>query len=258
MTQIVHVIIIKNNIYHMMINPTELEKKLFNSISEQKNNQNCHEIKINKKLPVKNKTDIKPVTSEKEGYADACTIIPQHEIMIYNVVKRVINDNKINDYNSIPLLVKRYITEKLIETKLIKDIDEETFIELASYFNQVKNQDFFSFDAYKDYAKIYVKVKRYFEELAQKDLEPLGDIKPEQKYEMVNHPTHYNNYDKEVIEMMIDIWGPEETAIFCKLNAFKYRLRMGTKPDNDIKQDLNKEKWYLKKFHELKNLKSAE
>jgi hypothetical protein len=90
----------------MMKNPTELEKKLYNSISKQKNNQNCHEIKINKKLPVKNKTDIKPVTSEKEGYADACTIIPQHEIMIYNVVKRVINDNKINDYNSIPLLVK--------------------------------------------------------------------------------------------------------------------------------------------------------
>ena len=252
----------------MMKNPTELEKKLFESISKQNNNQNCHEIKINKKLPTENKTEtkqVKPSTPVKEGYADACTIIPQNDIMIYNVVKRVIDDNKINDYNSIPLVVKKYITEKFIETKLIKNIDEETFIELASYFNQVRNQEFFSFDAYKDYAKIYVKVKRYYEELAQKDLEPLGDIKtevyeikPEEKYEMVNHPTHYNNYDKECIEMMIDIWGPEETAIFCKLNAFKYRLRMGTKPDNDIKQDLNKEKWYLKKFHELKNLKSAE
>lgn len=252
----------------MMKNPTELEKKLFESISKQNNNQNCHEIKINKKLPTENKTEtkqVKPATPVKEGYADACTIIPQNDIMIYNVVKRVIDDNKINDYNSIPLVVKKYITEKFIETKLIKNIDEETFIELASYFNQVRNQEFFSFDAYKDYAKIYVKVKRYYEELAQKDLEPLGDIKtevyeikPEEKYEMVNHPTHYNNYDKECIEMMIDIWGPEETAIFCKLNAFKYRLRMGTKPDNDIKQDLNKEKWYLKKFHELKNLKSAE
>jgi hypothetical protein len=51
--------------------------------------------------------------------------------------------------------------------------------------------------------------------------------------------------------MMIDIWGKEQTAIFCKLNAFKYRMRMGTKPDNDISQDLNKEKWYLKKYHEL-------
>ena len=71
-------------------------------------------------------------------------------------------------------------------------------------------------------------------------------------YEEVNHPQHYNNYDKEVIDMMLDIWGPKETAIFCKLNAFKYRMRMGTKPDNDISQDLNKEKWYLNKYHELK------
>ena len=70
-------------------------------------------------------------------------------------------------------------------------------------------------------------------------------------YEHVNHPSHYNNYDKEVIDMMEAIWGPEETAIFCKLNAFKYRLRMGTKPDNNIQQDLEKEKWYLNKYHEL-------
>lgn len=247
----------------MTINPSELEEKMKDAFLKQNNNQNCHEIKINKKFPTKYKTEIKQIASEKEGYADACTIIPQSDMLIYNVVKRVIDNNKIDDYNSIPLIVKKYITEKFIETKLIKNIDEETFIELASYFNQVRNQDFFSFDAYKDYAKIYVKVKKHFEELAQKDLEPLGDsktelneVKSEQKYEMVNHPTHYNNYDKEVIEMMIDIWGPEETAIFCKLNAFKYRLRMGTKPDNDIQQDLKKESWYLKKFHELKNLKT--
>ena len=124
----------------MTINPTELEKKLNESFSKQTNNQNCHEMKINKKFPTKYKTEIKQIASEKEGYADACTIIPQNDIMIYNVVKRVIDDNKINDYNSIPLVIKKYITEKFIESKLIKNIDEETFIELASYFNQVKNQ----------------------------------------------------------------------------------------------------------------------
>ena len=158
----------------MTINPSELEKKLNESFSKQTNNQNCHEIKINKKLPVNNKTEIKQTATEKEGYADACTIIPQNDILVYNIVKRVIDDNKINDYNSIPLVVKKYITEKFIESKLIKNIDEETFIELASYFNQVRNQDFFSFDAYKDYARIYVKVKKYFEEFGQKDLEPLS------------------------------------------------------------------------------------
>lgn len=73
----------------------------------------------------------------------------------------------------------------------------------------------------------------------------------EQYYEMVNHPSHYNNYDKEVIDMMVDIWGKENTALWCKLTAFKYRMRMGTKPDNSIEQDLKKEQWYLNKAKEL-------
>lgn len=83
-------------------------------------------------------------------------------------------------------------------------------------------------------------------------MEEVNNMENNNFYEHVNHPQHYNNYDKEVIDMMLDIWGPKETAIFCKLNAFKYRMRMGTKPDNDISQDLNKEKWYLNKYHELK------
>lgn len=35
----------------------------------------------------------------------------------------------------------------------------------------------------------------------------------DKNYEMVNHPKHYNNYDKEVIDMMVDIWGLEKTAV---------------------------------------------
>ena len=72
-------------------------------------------------------------------------------------------------------------------------------------------------------------------------------------YEHVNNPSHYNNYSKEVIDMMIDIYGTENTRIFCEMNAFKYRMRMGTKPDNSIEQDLKKEKWYLNKAKELRN-----
>lgn len=72
-------------------------------------------------------------------------------------------------------------------------------------------------------------------------------------YEHVNHPSHYNNYSKEVIDMMVDIYGKKNTALFCEMNAFKYRMRMGTKPDNPIQQDINKEKWYLNKKHELEN-----
>lgn len=70
-------------------------------------------------------------------------------------------------------------------------------------------------------------------------------------YEEVNHPQHYNNYDVEVIDMMEKIFGKEETAIFCKLNAFKYRMRAGTKPGQSADKDLKKEQWYLDRKREL-------
>lgn len=67
--------------------------------------------------------------------------------------------------------------------------------------------------------------------------------------EMVNHPQHYNDFDVEVIDMMSRIWGDKETAIFCKLNAFKYRMRAGLK--NDANEDLKKADWYINKYHLL-------
>jgi hypothetical protein len=74
----------------------------------------------------------------------------------------------------------------------------------------------------------------------------------ETAYEMVNHPTHYNQYDIEVIDMIIRIWGPEAAALWCDITAFKYRMRMGTKPDNSIEQDIKKEQWYLNKSKEIR------
>lgn len=82
-------------------------------------------------------------------------------------------------------------------------------------------------------------------------------IKPDKldnkEYENVNHPQHYNNYSKEVIDMMVDIFGKENTIKFCEMNAFKYRMRMGNKPGNDINQDLEKEQWYLNKAIDLRH-----
>ena len=72
------------------------------------------------------------------------------------------------------------------------------------------------------------------------------------EYEMVNHPSHYNQYDIEVIDMIIKIWGPEIAALWCDITAFKYRMRMGTKPDNSIEQDIKKEQWYLNKAREIR------
>ena len=71
-------------------------------------------------------------------------------------------------------------------------------------------------------------------------------------YEMVDSPTHYNTYSVETIDMMVRVFGKEKVADFCEINAFKYRMRMGTKPDNSIEQDLKKEQWYLNKAKELR------
>lgn len=86
--------------------------------------------------------------------------------------------------------------------------------------------------------------------------------KAKQNYEMVNHPKHYNNYDVEVVDMMEKIWGTKATMDWCKMTAYKYRMRMGTKPGenesseamkNKLIEDFNKEQWYLKKADELKS-----
>lgn len=65
----------------------------------------------------------------------------------------------------------------------------------------------------------------------------------------VNHPTHYNQYPIETIDMMVAIWGIEKAITFCIMNAFKYRMRLGLK--DAIEQDLAKEQWYLQKAKEL-------
>jgi hypothetical protein len=66
-----------------------------------------------------------------------------------------------------------------------------------------------------------------------------------EKYDYVNHPSHYNLYDIEVVDMIAKIWGNKACADWCKITAFKYRMRLGLKPDNSIEQDLNKEAVYL-------------
>lgn len=68
------------------------------------------------------------------------------------------------------------------------------------------------------------------------------------KYEYVNNPKHYNNYDIECVDMIERIWGPFIASKWCELNAFKYRIRMGNKPNEDVEKDLDKEKKYLELY----------
>lgn len=91
-------------------------------------------------------------------------------------------------------------------------------------------------------------------EEATRNIQDLSDTVTEH-YEEVNHPDHYNVYDVEVVEMMERIFGIEETMSWCKLNAFKYRMRAGEKPTSTVEKDLKKEKWCLNKYKELKSKK---
>lgn len=74
------------------------------------------------------------------------------------------------------------------------------------------------------------------------------------KYEYVDHPTHYNNSSVETIDKMVRIWGPEKTALWCEMTAFKYRDRIGSKPGEDVEREIGKIKWYENKRNELLKL----
>lgn len=52
--------------------------------------------------------------------------------------------------------------------------------------------------------------------------------------------------------MMIDIWGVDAFITHCEITAFKYRMRLGLKPDQPIERDLAKAQWYESKAKELK------
>nr|DAR55666.1 MAG TPA: nucelotide kinase [Caudoviricetes sp.] len=71
--------------------------------------------------------------------------------------------------------------------------------------------------------------------------------------DMVNHPSHYEqkqNGGMECIDEMILVFGKEAAMNFCLLNCWKYRYRAPYK--NNAEQDMQKSRWYLNKYKELK------
>jgi hypothetical protein len=76
------------------------------------------------------------------------------------------------------------------------------------------------------------------------------------KFDHIN-PNYYKKNSKEIYQMMIDIWGIEKYIAFCEMNAFKYRMRLGDKPDQPIERDLDKAKWYENMAKQLTNDKGG-
>ncbi len=75
---------------------------------------------------------------------------------------------------------------------------------------------------------------------------------PDPDDDMVNNPSHYQSMDGvlniDCITAMQAAFGRYETAVFCKLNAFKYIWRASSKNGNE---DIDKASWYLNKYKEL-------
>ena len=69
--------------------------------------------------------------------------------------------------------------------------------------------------------------------------------------EMVNHPSHYNQFKREVIEEMRLLFGDEAVKSFCKLNAYKYIRRADFKGQKE--EDLKKAEWYIDYLDKMKS-----
>lgn len=66
--------------------------------------------------------------------------------------------------------------------------------------------------------------------------------------DMVNHPSHYKQFSREVIDTMQGMSTAEEFKGYLKLNAVKYISRYQGK--NGI-EDLDKAIWYITKLKEV-------
>lgn len=78
----------------------------------------------------------------------------------------------------------------------------------------------------------------------------------ENKVDMVNHPPHYEREGAiECIDEMEIAFGINETIIFCKLNAWKYRYRAA---DKNGREDIAKSDWYMRKAKELREKKKLQ
>lgn len=77
-----------------------------------------------------------------------------------------------------------------------------------------------------------------------------GKLKNE--YDYIN-PTHYVQDDgRQTWEHMLDHWTYEQVALWCEMTAFKYKERIGKKPNEHPKRELDKIEWYDSKAKELR------
>lgn len=136
-------------------------------------------------------------------------------------------------------------------------LDIEGFDEVQiCYFKKVKENAKLEVgtDGLKEVAEKWNKIGSEYKAECDKIDEELakGMLAQVKLYDYIN-PNHYKQGSKEVIEMMEAIWGKESLGVYCEINAFKYRMRAGLKPEQSVERDLEKAKWYEQKANILRN-----
>ena len=178
--------------------------------------------------------------ADKIGYADAGPSPVWHNTMVF----KDLSPEALEKLENVIGPVAKSILERFDHNKNVLKDNEECRKAVNSEVSHKDSDDWIAPSNLTEYGK------KVFEAGRKAGRIVTGK---ESAYEMVNHPTHYNQYDIEVIDMIIRIWGPEAAALWCDITAFKYRMRMGTKPDNSIEQDIKKEQWYLNKSKEIRD-----
>lgn len=70
---------------------------------------------------------------------------------------------------------------------------------------------------------------------------------------------HYNTQRVEVMVLLERSYGTVAAMTFCEMNVMKYRMRLGSKKDQPIDQELLKITWYESKAeHYRKKIGSCE
>lgn len=178
--------------------------------------------------------------ADKIGYADAGPSPVWHNTMVF----KDLSPEALEKLEKVIGPVAKSILERFDHNKNVLKDNEECRKAVNSEVSHTDSDDWIAPSNLTEYGKKVFEAGRKAGRIV---------VGKDTAYEMVNHPTHYNQYDIEVIDMIIRIWGPEAAALWCDITAFKYRMRMGTKPDNSIEQDIKKEQWYLNKSKEIRD-----
>lgn len=75
--------------------------------------------------------------------------------------------------------------------------------------------------------------------------EAIEKVEGSKEEDIVNHPSHYTFFQKEVIDVIKECLKPEEFKGYLKGNIIKYRMRAGIRGGTEKRQeDLDKSNWY--------------